>query len=89
MLDRICTKEYQIPGSKIVLNKGFPIFLPIIGMHYDHQYYPDPEKFDPERFTEENRKARPNYTYIPFGEGPRNCIGKSFSNSNFFSYGVK
>ncbi|XP_011864461.1 PREDICTED: cytochrome P450 6j1-like isoform X1 [Vollenhovia emeryi] len=44
-------------------------------MHYDPEYFPDPHKFDPERFTEENKRNRPTNVYFPFGDGPRVCIG--------------
>lgn len=47
-----------------------------MGLHHDPEYYPNPEKFDPERFSEENKSKRPAYTYLPFGDGPRICIGK-------------
>jgi cytochrome P450 family 6 len=46
-----------------------------MGIHYDEEYYPEPKKFDPERFSDEYKKTRHNYAFMPFGEGPRNCIG--------------
>jgi cytochrome P450 family 6 len=60
-----------------MLREGTPVYIPVMGIHYDPKYYPEPDKFDPERFTEENTNSRPHYTYFPFGEGPRICIGKT------------
>lgn len=75
---RLCGQEYAVPGSKHVIEKGTLIAIPICGIHYDPQLYPDPEKFDPERFNEENIRNRHPFAWLPFGEGPRNCIGLKF-----------
>lgn len=75
VLNRICTENYQIPKSDVVIEKGTTVFIPVLGIHYDPQYYSDPEKFDPQRFTEEENSKRHSFTYLPFGEGPRTCIG--------------
>ena len=79
-LDRICCSDYELPAPNgtgtIKLPAGTGVYIPLLGIHFDPTYFPEPEKFDPDRFTEENKRSRPNYTYLPFGEGPRVCIGK-------------
>ena len=75
-MDRVCVKDYNIPGTDIVIDKGCKVVIPMYAIHHDPQYYPDPNNFDPDRFLEENVKSRPGNTYMPFGEGPRLCIGE-------------
>lgn len=53
------------------------MFINVWGLHRDPKYYPDPDKFDPDRFEPENVAKRPDFTFLPFGEGPRMCIGKT------------
>ncbi|XP_067006628.2 cytochrome P450 6j1 [Anabrus simplex] len=74
-LDRKALQPYTLPGSTIRLDEDQVVVIPVMGIHYDPEYYPEPERYDPERFSEENKRLRPNYTYLPFGEGPRICIG--------------
>ncbi|KDQ77054.1 Cytochrome P450 6j1, partial [Zootermopsis nevadensis] len=78
-LDRKCVNDYELPSPSgkgtIILPAGTGIYISVVAIQNDPKYYPTPEKFDPERFTEENKHNQPNYTYFPFGEGPRRCIG--------------
>lgn len=63
-------------GNKVTVNKGDKIWIPAHSLHRDPKYFPEPDKFDPERFSDENKHNIQPYTYLPFGVGPRNCIGK-------------
>ncbi|CAH0560241.1 unnamed protein product [Brassicogethes aeneus] len=77
-LDRVCTKTYNVPGTDVVIEKGTKVIIPVVGLQRDPEYYPDPMKFDPERFSEENIKNIQPFTFIPFGAGPRFCIAERF-----------
>lgn len=50
-----------------------------MGLHYDPDFFPEPEVFKPERFSDENKPSMVPFSYLPFGSGPRNCIGARFS----------
>lgn len=76
VLFRMSTETYQIPGTDVVLDKDVKISIPTYGIHHDPELYPDPMVFDPERFSEENVRKRHHYAFLPFGEGPRACIGE-------------
>ncbi|XP_055699431.1 uncharacterized protein LOC129799506 [Phlebotomus papatasi] len=79
--DRKCVKPYTIRTDEIScdVNVGETIFIPIVSIHHDPQYFLNPSRFDPERFSEENKHKINPFTYIPFGVGPRNCIGSRFA----------
>lgn len=62
------------------------IKIPTHAIHHDPEIYPDPYRFDPERFNDENIKSRHTYAFLPFGEGPRVCIGKYKCISYYIMY---
>jgi cytochrome P450 len=64
--------DYVLPAKTTVLMSQFIT-------HRDPRFFPDPLRFDPERFTPESRARRTKLTYFPFGAGVRQCIGESFS----------
>jgi cytochrome P450 len=72
-INRECTKPITLNG--IHFEKGFSFTVPIYAIHHNPKYYPRPDKFDPERFSPEERAKRDPLTYLPFGYGPRNCVG--------------
>ncbi|KAL1488800.1 hypothetical protein ABEB36_014597 [Hypothenemus hampei] len=76
-VDRICTKPYVVDG-KIQIKPNTEVWIPTYALHRDPQYFPDPDKFNPERFDSKKNTITP-YTYLPFGLGPRSCIGNRFA----------
>ncbi|XP_075214499.1 putative cytochrome P450 6a17 [Lycorma delicatula] len=72
VLGRSCTKEYKIPGTNVILEKGTIVMIPAGSLQKDPQYFPDPLKFNPDRF--EDMEAVPKGVFFPFGSGPRICI---------------
>ncbi|XP_042893135.1 cytochrome P450 9e2-like [Penaeus japonicus] len=77
--ERSCTKNYQLPGTDVVIAKGDVVSIPVWSLHHDQRYWPEPEKFDPTRFFPENKDRIVSGTYLPFGLGPRNCIAMRFA----------
>lgn len=73
---RQCTKNFTIPDTNIEIEKGTSLIIPLYKIHQDPNNFPEPNKFDPERFSPENKVTRHSCAFIPFGEGPRMCIGK-------------
>ncbi|XP_011869164.1 PREDICTED: cytochrome P450 9e2-like [Vollenhovia emeryi] len=82
--DRLCFKNYELPPSQpgcksVIVEPGNTLMIPVYSLHRDPKYFPNPDKFDPERFSEENKEKIVPYTYLPFGHGPRKCIGNRFA----------
>ena len=69
-------KETCAVTDELIIEKGVDIEFPIFFIHRNPKYWPNPDKFDPERFNPNNEQSYPTFAYLPFGEGPRQCIGK-------------
>ncbi|XP_065366573.1 probable cytochrome P450 6a21 [Calliphora vicina] len=78
-LNRVALEDYVVPGHpNFVIKKDMPVVIPAISIHRDEQYFPNPDKFNPENFSADQVALRDSVLYLPFGEGPRNCIGSRF-----------
>jgi cytochrome P450 len=75
---RVAQEDDRLPtGARI--RAGSKVFLSPYVVQRDPAYFPDPERFEPERFTEEAARERPKFAYFPFGGGPRVCIGQTLA----------
>ena len=75
-LNRECVEDYEFNG--IHIPAGLEVMIPVYFLHRDPDAWPDPEKFDPERFRSPAKDTRHQYQFMPFGTGPRSCIGMRF-----------
>lgn len=83
-MHKICTKSVTLPPlpgrtEGFVIPEKMPVAINVYSMHKDPAYFTDPERFDPNRHTEEEKKNRPKSSFIPFGDGPRMCMGMRFA----------
>ena len=76
-LGRIALEDYRVGGY--LIPRGSLVLVSQYVMHRDPRFWPEPESFDPGRWTPEAKSARPQFAYFPFGGGPRRCIGEGFA----------
>ena len=76
-LARVAAEDSELGGYPI--KKGSEVVIWVYWMHHDARWFPEPERFRPERFSPEGEAALEKSSYIPFGAGPRACIGKAFA----------
>jgi cytochrome P450 family 6 len=77
-LFRRVSANYKVDALNVTLPENMNITIPVYAIHHDKDIYPNPEVYDPDRFSPENIKTRNPYAFLPFGAGARNCIGIRF-----------
>jgi cytochrome P450 len=77
LLSRMCAEDVEAGGVKV--RKGTFVFIPIYAIHRHRLLWTDPDVFDPDRFSPERSVGRHRFAYLPFGAGPRVCIGQAFA----------
>jgi len=82
MVDRMAVADDRV--GDIAIPRGSTVIVFVYGAHHAPRYWPSPESFDPERFTQANEKLRTPFTYLPFGGGPRGCIGGNYAMLQIF-----
>ncbi|XP_014476305.1 PREDICTED: cytochrome P450 6a2-like [Dinoponera quadriceps] len=77
-MGKVCTEEFELKGSdglRCRVKPGTKIIISVFGLHKDPKYWPDADVYDPERFAANRRAEIKKFTFLPFGEGPRACVG--------------
>ncbi|CAH2107638.1 unnamed protein product [Euphydryas editha] len=74
ILTRVCANQYKISQLDVTIDSGVSIIIPLHALQNDGKHFDKPEQFRPERFAN-NQNIKSSYVYMPFGMGPRNCIG--------------
>ncbi len=77
MIDREAVADDR--AGDVAIPRGSTVIVFVYGAHHAPKYWQSAEQFDPERFTKDNEKLQPPFTYLPFGGGPRGCIGGNFA----------
>jgi cytochrome P450 len=77
MIDRMAVADDRIGDT--VIPAGSTVIVYVYGAHHSSRYWEDAESFDPERFTKANQKSHTPFTHLPFGGGPRGCIGSNYA----------
>lgn len=79
ILQKICTEKSKLvgfDGAECQVEPGTKITIPVQALLGDTKYWENPDKFDPERFNDENKSQQHKFVYLPFGGGPRICVGQ-------------
>lgn len=84
IVNREASTDYHLTEHNLTIEKGVSIIIPVLALHRMAEYYPQPTEFRPERFMDTLTSSSlppppPAYAYLPFGAGPRNCIGMRFA----------
>lgn len=83
-LDRVCNKRFELPpalpdGKPVILESGMTVWIPVSAIHFNPDYYDEPEIFNPDRFLSNGNASSKAMTFLTFGIGPRQCIGNRFA----------
>jgi cytochrome P450 len=77
MVDRMAVADDRV--GDVAIPRGSMVIVYVYGAHHAPRYWQNPENFDTERFTKANEKLRTPFTFLPFGAGPRGCIGGNYA----------